>query len=189
VFLFLLETLLIACNCPEIALLRYTNERLTILNLDNTGAQPQLSGLGSVNKNAYGIRINIERRLVAAVLGNRHLGNNAYATTKRCFTAEYNPVVNIENVRIITLHDFDATHPAGADLSAYFKQVKSGKFADLEKIYEVNSQVFYDNILMPLEADILLVKAPGISGLQAFVVEARLSDGTLLSDTTSVQLY
>jgi len=159
------------------------------LSLDNACAQPQLSGSASVNKNAYGIRINMERILVAAAYGNRHFGNSAYATSKRCFTAEYHPVTTIETIRILSLYDFDATHPAGADLSAYFKQVKYGKFADLENLYDAASQVFYDDVLMPLEADVLLIRAPESAGMHTFVVEAQLSDGTLLSDTTSVQLY
>ena len=188
VLLFLLETWLVACTCSAPSSFRYANERLTALSLDNSGAQPQLSRFNSVHKNAYGIRMNIERTRVAAISESWHVGNMAYATTKRC-SAEYNPTAAIENIRIITLHDFDATHSAGADLTVYFKQVKSGKFYDIETLYDGASQVFIDDMLMPLEADMLLIKAPEYIGMHAFAVEARLSDGTLLSDTTSVQLY
>lgn len=187
--LFLLETLLIACNCPEPGSLRYANEQLTAINLDNAAVAPRVSDSDSVNKNAYGIRINIERTLVAATQGHWDFGNSAYANRRECFAAEYHPASAIETIRIITLHDFDATHQAGADLSAYFKQVKSGKFSELESLYDVAAQVFYGNILMPLEADVLLIKAPEYTGIHAFVVEAYLQDGTVMKDTTTVQLY
>lgn len=186
-FLFLLETLLIACNCPEPSSFRYANERLTILNLDNTGSEARLSGLDSVNKNAYGIRVNMSRILIA-IQQDRCLGNIAYASSRNCLT-EYYPANAIETIKIITLYDFDASHRAGADLTAYFKKVDFGKFYDIETMYGKQSQTFLADFLKSLEADILLIKAPEAAGMHTFVVEARLSDGTQLSDTTSVKLY
>lgn len=131
----------------------------------------------------------MERILVAAVYGRRHFGNSAYAMTKECFTGVYHPSITIENIKIITLQDFDAAHHAGTDLTVFFKHVESGKFYDMEKLYDRDAQVIYDNSLPPFEADVLLIKAPEHTGMHTFVVEAWLSDGTLLSDTTSVQLY
>lgn len=165
------------------------NERLTASNLDNSAAQAQLSGLDSVNKNAYGIRINMERTLIAAVRDNWSLGNSAYAMSRACVTGAYNPAIAIETIRIITVHYFDAAHPAGSDLTAYFKNNKSGKFYDMENLYSKDAQFIYDNSLPPFEADVLLIKAPEQSGMHAFVVEAHLVDGTVLKDTTTVKLY
>lgn len=188
-FLFLLETLLVACDCPEESSFRYVNERLTAFNLDNSAVQAQLSGLDSVNKNAYGIRMNIERTLIAAVRDNWSFGNSAYAMSRECVTGAYHPAITIETIRIVTLHDFDAAHPAGSDITAYFKNNNSGKFYDIENLYNKEAQVIYDNSLPPFEADVLLIEVPEHTGIHAFVVEVLLSDGTLLSDTTSVQLY
>ncbi|OJV54634.1 MAG: hypothetical protein BGO31_06605 [Bacteroidetes bacterium 43-16] len=187
-FLFLAETCIIACKCPEPNEFNYAYERLTVLSLDNSGSTAELSGSDSVRKQAYGIRVNIERILVA-VQHDWHLGNLAYATTWNCLAREYNPANAIKMIKIITLNDFDASHPAGAELSDYFKKVDAGKFYDIETIYKQESQVFKSNFLEPLEADVLLTKAPEHSGLYTFVVETDLSDGTILKDTTSVQLY
>lgn len=188
-FLFLAETCIIACNCPEASSFRYRNGKLSVLNLDNAGVQPALSSSGRVGRNAYGIRINVERSLIAAAQKNWQIGNSAYANSRECLMGEYHPDITIDNVRIITLNDFDASHSAGAELNSYFKKVEDGKFYAIATLYEKESQVFEANFLAPLEADILLTKAPEHTGMHSFLVEVSLSDGIILRDTTSVQLY
>lgn len=185
-----MDVVWVSCKCPEATTFNYINDKVVALNLDNSGIKPELSGTDSVRSSAFGLRINIERILIAALKREEwNFGSKAYANKLYCSTGEYYPKAAIETINIISLHAFNSSLPAGADVTDCFKRFKNGDFSEIADLYELKRQVLYADALEPIEADFLLTKVPDYLGEHQFVVTVHLVDGAILNDTATVKLY
>lgn len=111
------------CQCdndPEV-IKEYSNLRVRVDNLDNSGAEPVISSSGSIVKEAYGMRINVVRALIAQIdAAKPGFITSAYSFSCNWVDGRIIPVDSVVDASIITLHDFDASHPAGSDVTAFF---------------------------------------------------------------------
>ena len=84
------------------------------------------------------------------------------------------------------MNDFDDQHPAGADISEYFRIKDQYNYLSLDQYLDRRNSF---NWLSDICLDCLLMSAPSITGTHQFQVEAKLSDGrTMLSTTTQILL-
>lgn len=116
----LLELLVSCCSCLDTTFLSYSNCNLTVQNLDNRGANPEITQETNLVKNAFGIKISISR---SESFCNNKLNSGIFIASAIAFKCDcnpefmYNPIDSISSIKIITRNDFDATHPSGADVS------------------------------------------------------------------------
>jgi len=77
----------------------------------------------TIDKNSYGVKLTFTYDLagIRKVRASAGLCNAAYACS--CREDRYDLADSITHIDIITLSDFDATHPAGSDVSDYFQYV------------------------------------------------------------------
>ncbi|MDF2189553.1 DUF5034 domain-containing protein [Paraflavitalea sp. CAU 1676] len=195
IFLLLLpliaEVVVSCCNCVEPVIQRYTNKTISVFNLNNSGAEPQVTTADTVAKRAFGIRVQLEREKMACLQKSRSLFiQSAYAFGCRCPPpTQYRPKDSIEAIRILTLNDFDNTHLAGADVSTYFKVYKPYYFLTIgDYVKNTSPTLFTDEELKPA-IDLLLMAPPAGGAEHRFRVQIRLSDGRILeSDTSPIKL-
>ncbi len=175
------------CNCPETEPSKtYTHKSITVCNLDNSDEYPVKSDASQFNKNAYGIRIYLNREETVAVQTSANpFINEAHAVCCFCDPAyAYAALDSITTIKITTLHDFDLQNAAGADISGYFKNARS--FLSIsDYIKRMAFSYAGDSPLQQeIAIDLLLMSAPSIAGLQQFNIQIILSDGRILQQLT-----
>ena len=108
------------------------------------------------------------------------------AFARKCASHEMES--NIKQVDIQTVSSFDSSHAAGSDITSYCKTLRVinlsapsipvSELGDLISIQDLN------------EFNIFFTQNPSSSGYYQFVVNIRLENGTVLTNTTrSVKLY
>lgn len=181
----MVELLVSCCDCTEPDLFRYTNEGLTVQHLDNRGREPVVSSDNIVLKKAYGLRVTITGKQVVRAARPSFFISRSYAFSCGCDPSpQYHPIDSVLAFRIITLDDFDVTHPAGADITSYFKVFRGNGYADLEGMFS-HARVVYRKPDLDDSFNALLMEPPPQSGHYRFRVEVELSDGRLLQAETS----
>jgi hypothetical protein len=172
------------CECLDSVFFEYTNCSVSLENLDNSEEAIQVSSDNQVPKAAFGLRLKLERKQDMCSKSWEPLFiTGAFATTCDCPPEIiFQPLDSVLSVRIKTQSDFDATHPAGSDLSEYFSILSYREFIPLaEYLDDLQNDLYY---LLPLEFDLMLMTAPPLSGDYQFEVEIELSDGRKLSNTS-----
>ena len=175
---------------------KFSHKELFLKNLDNSGEQIIETDALQINKNAYGIRLNliIEKingtvRLKAA---NSIFFQSAYALSYDCPPEYiYSAVDCIKSIKIFTLQDFDSQHSENSDITDYFKL--SGLYEDVQDFSQTIGYTLEFDIIeyldTPFHIDILLMTAPTIENQHQFKVQIELSDGRILEqETTKIEL-
>ncbi len=182
----LCDLLISCCKCDDSVTKHYSNDSISLINLDNTGSELIESGAEAIDKDAYGIRINLKLREIASSrLSPGMFITSAYATSCECPPPlEYLPKDSIVSFQVFTINDFDSGHMAGADISAYLKIYFNYNFLPIEEsLSRFNSPRYYEEDFNS-RIDLLLMTAPTLNVLHQFKVQITLSDGRVLEQLT-----
>jgi hypothetical protein len=183
----MVELVISCCNCPEATLLNYTNCRLFVNNLDNSGESPIISKSDSISKNAYGIKLYIFRNKNTCELkkSNSIFIQSAFAYD--CFCPpefEYVPLDSIVSISITTTHDFDSEHLESSDISEYFYVFKNNKYTSIADYIKNIETEIPDYLGSTYEFDLFLMTPPTLGTEHQFEVNIELSDDRILSART-----
>lgn len=179
------------CGCDIDEDFYYSISDLKTINIDNSGKKPVVisSTDKTVPKEAYGIRLTFStKEIEVSMMPHVSLIPSVYATSCDC-GGEVHAKDSVLSIHITTVNDFDGRHPAGSDVSEYFRVIDSHRYLTLDA-YFPRRNYHYGYCSDQLSSDCLLMTAPAITGEHQFQTEARLSDGrTLTSLTTPIMLY
>jgi hypothetical protein len=158
-------------------------------NLDNSGENIVESESLQLNKNAYGIRLYLEREKVVVARAkpvNSIFIQSAYATSCGCPPEFiYFPNDSIVSIKIFTANNFDNQHLENSDVTDYFRV--AGLFSTIES-YVATLYYTYDYDFeywgRELKLDLLLMTAPTANNKQQFEIQVALSDGRILKQKT-----
>jgi hypothetical protein len=174
------------CECDNVETSHYTFQSIAVQHLDNSGPSP-VTASGQVLKHAYGIGVTINREQTARVEPipcNFSFFQSAYAND--CVSGEYVAVDTISTFKIFSLADFDETHPANSDISAYFKISNLNGYTALDDYVDVyGASTIYNPGELQNELQILLMTPPTLGTTHQFKVEIVLTDGTVIEKTTT----
>ncbi|MEL6657160.1 MAG: DUF5034 domain-containing protein [Bacteroidota bacterium] len=171
------------CDCLETIFFNYTNCDISLQSLDNAGPEPLISVSNVVQKEAFGLRVTVDRRedLCQNTFAPLFI-SSAYAISCDCPPAQlYQPLDSIVTIEVISLTDFDPGNGNGDDITANFSILSFTEFLSIEEF--LNSQ-FYDIYNLEDEIfsfDLMLMVPPPERGLYQFEVRLALSDGRVLS--------
>lgn len=154
----------------------------TLALLDNSGAEPLERTGTTFPRRAFGIRIDAQRSLVNP--------QDTAGVTCPLFV----PDSAIVDARVLATADFDAQHPAGSDVSAFFKiRFKNGvapashlskSFINYQPLELIGALLNQYEFTTP--ADLLLVSPPEKPYTGAFEVQLLRSDSSKITITTNV---
>lgn len=186
-----MDLLIACCNCPEPVLSQYTNCSLEIQNLDNAGTELKASTNNEIPKKAFGIRlkINLKEDMCMGTVPTLFM-SSANAFSCDCYPEWIaSPIDSITSIHIYTVNEFDATHPAGVDVSDYFHVFEFNEFYRLPEYINRHTNILFDyyidDFIIPLQWDLLLMSAPTSGVEHQFKVQVNLSDGRVLSMLTN----
>jgi hypothetical protein len=163
-------------------------------NLDNSGEKAIESELLQLSKNAYGIRLYLEREKVVVACAkqfNSIFVQSAYATSCECPPEFlYFPNDSILSIKIFTVNNFDNQHLENSDITDYFRVADS--YSTIEN-YVANMHYTYADDFeywgQELKLDLLLMTAPTANNKQRFEIQVALSDRRVLKQqTTEIEL-
>jgi len=178
--------------------MKYSHKALILKNLDNSGDRAIESEALQLNKNAYGIRLylNREETIARAKQINTIFIQSAYAFTRAECPPEFIYTANdkIISIKVFTLNKFDNQHSENTDITNYFKVAQT--YSDVKdyiaSIYYSNEKVEYqwpEPPEMELKIDLMLMTAPTMDNKHQFKIQVTLSDGRILEQqTTEIQL-
>lgn len=180
----LVEMLIACCECNEPPPYDFVYNDFSIINIDNSGKEPVESVESEIAKNAYGIRLKFTTLLATTTphFGPLFLSS---AMANDCCPPPYESRDRIKSLKIISLYDFDDSHKAGADVSAYFKIYQNSSYAPVTDIVEDN-ELLYNSFVdkKNIYQDILLMTAPTFP-LQQFRVKIAFLNGKEQFQTTT----
>ena len=190
-----------SCRCPDVETqYRYfSHKALSLRNLDNSGRQAVESEALQLNKNAFGIRLTIEREVVSTTTTRRNRCNpfiqSAYAVSWECPPEFiYSAKDSIVSIKIFTMNDFDIQHPENSDVTGLFRVAHSFStienfVANINYSFESHSESNFERWMRELSIDLLLMTPPTANNKQQFEVQVALSDGRILKQqTTEIEL-
>ena len=179
------------CDCKEETQHgNYSHKTMFLKNLDNSGAEIIESEALQLNKNAYGIRLYLEREKVVVACVKKQINSifipSAYATSCDC-PPEFLYFANdsIVSIKIFTINDFDNQHLENSDVTDYFKV--AGSFSTIESYVANMYYTYADDFVYwgrELKLDLLLMTAPTANNKQQFEIQVALSDGRILKQKT-----
>lgn len=185
----LVELMVACCDCLEPTYFNYTYCGLTVNNLDNSGAAPNVAQSNKISKVAFGIRVVINRNenICKAKPNKSFFFQSAYATSCDCpFEFQYLPLDSINSVKVVTKNDFNAGHLENSDVSEYFFVFGGNEFSTIGEYITNIVTTLYDFSSPTLAFDLLLMTPPTIGLEQQFKVEVELSDGRILTAQTEL---
>lgn len=150
-------------------------------NSNNTGENPFDVSLDSVPKKAYAIKMTLNE--VMRTISEGDAQDNGFINQDQ-----------LTSLSILSLYNFDTTHPAGTSLNSYF--LTSLNSSATVSAFVSKGQIgagsykngnYTDN--WNTDQYLYLMTPPTTSGEQSFVVKIDLSDGRSMSDTINVKLY
>ncbi|MCH8554086.1 MAG: DUF5034 domain-containing protein [Schleiferiaceae bacterium] len=188
----LLEVLVACCKCDVIDPMSpfYSNCALTLVNLDHSGPALQEASSSDIVKTAYGIRLEVERRENTCEVSPQ---SSLFIASAMAYTCQcdplfrFQPINFISEVTITTVNDFDAAFPAGADISSLFSVFSSVNYTPVSD-YFPSPNKYVENLDQQSSEnryDLLLTTPPTIGENHQFTVTLTLSDGRILSETTT----
>lgn len=164
----LLDVFYACCNCDTITEEKfYTNSGFSLKNIDNSGSEPLETTSESINKKAYGIRLQVNRQSLSFLKKDSYqplFSQGAYAMSCDCLPeVTYDHTDKVESIKIITLNDFNADKSANSEITEYFKTQK--KYLDVNEVikglnydfdYLLKETEYFDLLLMiqPLETNV-----------------------------------
>lgn len=176
------------CDCLETIFFDYTNCMISLENLDNSGQVPVVSSSNSILKNAFGLRVEVERKEELCDNYSKPLFfSSAYATSCDCPPETiYKPLDSIVSVNIITLMDFDSTHFSNDNITGYFSVLRSTEFMSIDEFFSNEHNEIYDLDDSNLTFDLMLMIPPAENAEYQFEVLIELSDGRVLSKISNL---
>jgi hypothetical protein len=183
------------CNCDvETQHENYSHKAIFLKNLDNSGEKAIESESLQLNKNAYGIRLNLVREKVVIARAkqiNSFFIQSAYATSCECPPEFlYFPNDSIVSIKIFTVNKFDNQHSENSDITDFF--IIAGSFSTVESYVANMNYTYADDFEywgQELQLDLLLMTAPTANNKQQFEIQVTLSDGrTLKQQTPEIEL-
>lgn len=187
VFPLIAEVMISCCDCIDTVVQNYTNKSISVSNLDNSGKEPVAATANSINKNAYGIRLELTREKLAC-LEKRYsfFIQSTYAMSCGCPPPnQFNAKDSITAIKVITLRNFDGTHAAGSEVSNYFKIYNQFSFTSISDYLKSSSATLFNEKDLKPQIDFLLMTAPTVTGEHQFRIQLILSDGRILETETS----
>jgi hypothetical protein len=173
------------CNCLEPVIGNYSNKSLQIYNINNADATAEIVYSGNVLRRAYGIRVRIKRDLACSQQYSPGIISSASAV--ECFCDPENqlfPIDSVTSIKIITLNDFDESHPADSDVSSYFKVYQPFQFLTIDEYLTPERDEWGNTRLAVYEydemdevLDFLLMIPPPDAGAYRFKIQMTVSDG------------
>jgi hypothetical protein len=156
----LLDVFYACCNCDIVTEEKfYTNSGFSLKNIDNSGSEPLETASESINKKAYGIRLQVNRQSLAFLkkqINQPLFSSSAYAMSCECDPeVTYDHTDKVESIKIITLNDFNADKPENSDITEYFKMRKL--YTDVSELvkslnydfaYKLKETEYFDILLM-----------------------------------------
>lgn len=182
------------CNCDvETQHENYSHKAMFLKNLDNIGAKIIESESLQLNKNAYGIRLYLEREKVVVACAkpiNSIFIQSAYATSCKCPPEFlYFPNDSIVSIKVFTVNNFDNQHLENSDITDYFRVAHSYSTVENDvanRRYSYGSDAEFEKSCgKEIKIDLLLMTAPTISHLYQFKIQVKLSDRRILEQLTS----
>jgi len=183
------------CDCNvETKHENYSHKAMFLKNLDNSGENAIESESLQLNKNAYGIRLYLEREKIVIACAKRINSifiQSAYATSCECPPEFlYYPSDSIMSIKIFTVNHFDNQHSNNSDITDYFRV--SGSYSTVENHVANMHYTYADDFEywgQGLKLDLLLMTAPTANNKQQFEIQVALSDGRILKQqTTEIEL-
>lgn len=124
--------------------------------------------------------------LTQAHTGWNNLGTRAWAYKPG--PAVYHHQERIKEVRIITLHDYNQSYPAGSDMApicSFYAPDNSGQWVDRAGLYEKINTIQEQRMELLNFIDARLMESPqNAANEQQFVIQVYTDKGEMLSDTT-----
>lgn len=164
----LLDVFYACCNCGDDTEEKfYVNTGFALKNIDNSGQEPLESTSANINKNAYGMRLYVNRQSLAFLkkqINQPIFSQSAYAMSCDCPPeVTYNYKDKAESIKIITLNDFNTDKSANSEITEYFKISK--RYTDVNELikglnydfsYKLKETEYFDLLLMvpPLESNV-----------------------------------
>lgn len=190
VFLILLPLivqLVIFCcpNCDGVVSGSYT--KLEVDNLDNSGIEALIATGDSITRNAFGIRIHLERDKISCKESPNYNSIIPSANAFRCECLPDHIVAedSITAIKVITLQNFDTNHLSGDDISSYFQFFKNYHFTSIADYVANLHGTLDDASELNSKIDLLLAHPPLNTGMYQFKIQILLSDGRILEAITS----
>ncbi len=179
------------CNCLETVFFDYSNCAVSVDNLDNSQQEAVISSTNSIPKEAFGLKVNIERK--EGICYNSFkpfLMSSAYATSCNCPPEQlYQPLDSIVSIQIKSLMDFDLNHLSDDYITEYFSVLSSTEYTPIEEFIAGRRGSISDLDYFDRSFNLMLMTAPVESSEYQFEVEVELSDGRVLREISeSVEL-
>jgi hypothetical protein len=194
---FMAQVFAACCECLDTVLKNYSNKIMTVANLDNSGIQPVVTNSSSVPKNAYGIKVEIQREIVACAQKQiPTFFSSAYALSCECPpTLAIAAKDSIVSFKVFSVYDFDDDHPANSDISEFFRVTDYDAYATIPQYLSTQSSFRYSRFgyskwtltaedQLNFEITLLLLTAPKINSANKFRVDITLSDGRIFEQET-----
>lgn len=165
----LLDVFYACCNCDIITDKKfYINTGFSLKNIDNSGQEPIESTSGDINKKAYGIRLQVNRQSLAFLkkqINQPLFSSSAYAMSCECDPeVTYDPKDVIEDVKIITLKNFNADKLVESDVTEYFRYSKD--YLEISEIIQKLNYKFAYQLKDTEYFDLLLMVPPSETNIQ-----------------------
>lgn len=190
---FAAKVIMACCDCIEPVVKHYTNESVSLTILDNSGERPIETEASTIPGTAFGIKVSFSRQLAWSA-------NSLHSpfTTSHAFTCDCPPELeilpkdSITDFRVFTVNNFDVEHPAGAEVTDYFRVYQFYSFTSISEFikngssygYGTSRWALYSNDELNSSLNLLLMKAPEPTGMHRFRVRIALSDGRVLEKET-----
>lgn len=165
----LLDVMYACCNCNVLLEEKFfVNSGFSIKNIDNSGVEPILSDAQSINKNAFGLRFNVNRQIISSIKNETYqtlFSQGAYAFSCDCGPdVTYDPVDKVESIKIITLNNFNSEKPANSDVTEYFRTQKN--YLEVDEIVRKLNSFYFDSLQETEYFDLLLMVSPSDGNIE-----------------------
>jgi hypothetical protein len=175
------------CDCPPSTTYKYKFDSIKLSHIDNSGQTPVYVDSGTIPKEAYGLQIELSLSKLALHKFSDFAGFNSTCAFD-CFCppeTQYFPQDTLSAIRIISLNDFDNTHPANSEVSEYFKVLTYNTYITIQEYLDYPETIYSGQPFIEL-IGLYLMQAPLVTGDHRFRVEIVLSDGTTLISTSTL---
>jgi hypothetical protein len=152
----------------------YTWDSIYTQNLDNGGQTVFVSTSNTIPKAGYGIRLTFRK------------GPYVIPTVGADTCIWLSPTDTIEDIKIYTNYDFDGSHPAGSELSDYFRIASNEGVNNYSYSYFETIENFMSSHSKGFDRmDFLLFQAPQTGTGHQFRIDLLKNNGTILPVTVA----
>lgn len=189
------QIIIACCECGDSVSKNYSHLSMTIAHVDNAGEKPVVTTSPTVPKNAYGIKVQLQREIVAC---NKSALPTFFQSAYACSCPPPLTILakdTITDFRIFSVYDFDTNHSSNSDVSEFFKVYNYGSYTSITgylgsgnsmgSYYGDSFWTLHNESELELEITLLLMTAPKINSTNKFRVQITLSDGRIIEHETT----